>query len=154
VRERSDQRPPPLAEVRQVVEREFLSDRRKRRLNDMYEQMLARYRVTVDRAPPIRPQRATAAGASAPEARSDAPPPGAVRGGGGGGRHPRGQRARTAAGFLELRESAPGAYSFLWKKPSGGEIENLHRAHHPKGCRLTTSGQQQLTPGRLSCAAR
>ena len=26
-------------------------------------------------------------------------------------------------GFLELRESGPGVYSFLWKKPAGGEVE-------------------------------
>jgi hypothetical protein len=66
VRERSDQRLPPLAEVRQVVEREFLSDRRKRRLNDMYEQMLARYRVTVEPRAANPAATGTAAGASAP----------------------------------------------------------------------------------------
>jgi parvulin-like peptidyl-prolyl isomerase len=48
VRERKDGRSPGLAEVRPVVEREFLSDRRKRQLNAMYEQMLARYKVTVE----------------------------------------------------------------------------------------------------------
>ena len=52
-------------------------------------------------------------------------------------------------GFLELRETAPGTYSFLWKKPSGGEIEIYIAPIIPKGCRLTPSGQQQLTPGAL-----
>ena len=66
VRERSDQRLPPLAEVRQVVEREFFSDRRKRRLNDMYEQMLARYRVTVEPRAADPVATGAAAGASAP----------------------------------------------------------------------------------------
>ena len=66
VRERRDERLPPLAEVRQVVEREFLSDRRKRRLNDMYEQMLARYRVTVEPRAADPAATGTAAGASAP----------------------------------------------------------------------------------------
>ena len=48
VRERQDGRSPALAEVRPLVEREFLSDRRKRELNAMYEGMLERYRVTVE----------------------------------------------------------------------------------------------------------
>jgi hypothetical protein len=52
-------------------------------------------------------------------------------------------------GFLELRETAPGTYSFLWKKPSGGEIEIYIAPIVPKECRLATSGQQQLTPGAL-----
>ena len=63
VRERKDGRLPGLAEVRPIVEREFLSDRRKRRLNDMYEQMLARYRVTVE--PRAGASQAAAASASA-----------------------------------------------------------------------------------------
>jgi hydrogenase/urease accessory protein HupE len=52
-------------------------------------------------------------------------------------------------GFLELRETAPGTYGFLWKKPSGGEIEIYIAPIVPKGCQLTTSGQQVLTPGAL-----
>ncbi len=52
-------------------------------------------------------------------------------------------------GFLELRETGPGTYSFLWKKPSGGEIEIYIAPVIPKACRLATSGQQQLTPGAL-----
>jgi hydrogenase/urease accessory protein HupE len=66
-----------------------------------------------------------------------------------------GAGARTAfahesrPGFLELRETGPGTYSFLWKKPSGGEVEIYIAPTIPKGCRLATSGQQQLTPGAL-----
>jgi hypothetical protein len=52
-------------------------------------------------------------------------------------------------GFLELRESGPNTYSFLWKKPSGGEIEIYIAPILPKECRLATAGQQQLTPGAL-----
>jgi hydrogenase/urease accessory protein HupE len=52
-------------------------------------------------------------------------------------------------GFLELRETGPETYSFLWKKPSGGEIEIQIAPVIPEGCRLTTAGQQQLTPGAL-----
>ena len=52
-------------------------------------------------------------------------------------------------GFLELRETSPGTYSFLWKKPSGGEIEIYIAPIVPKECRFTASGQQQLTPGAL-----
>jgi hydrogenase/urease accessory protein HupE len=55
----------------------------------------------------------------------------------------------TRPGFLELRESAPGTYSFLWKRPSGGEVEIYIAPVVPKACRLATAGQQQLTPGAL-----
>ena len=48
VRERREGRVPGLAEVRAIVEREFLGDRRKRRLNAMYERMLEDYRITVE----------------------------------------------------------------------------------------------------------
>ncbi|MDH5352167.1 MAG: HupE/UreJ family protein, partial [Betaproteobacteria bacterium] len=50
--------------------------------------------------------------------------------------------------FLELRETGPGTYSFLWKKPSGGEIELAIAPVIPSECRLATPGQQ-LTPGAL-----
>jgi hydrogenase/urease accessory protein HupE len=57
-------------------------------------------------------------------------------------------------GFLELRETGPGTYSFLWKKPSGGEIEIYIAPIVPKDCRLATPGQQQLTPGALIVRGR
>ncbi len=50
-------------------------------------------------------------------------------------------------GFLELRETAPETYSFLWKKPTGGEIEIAIAPVVPDGCRLFTPDRQQLTPG-------
>jgi hydrogenase/urease accessory protein HupE len=50
-------------------------------------------------------------------------------------------------GFLELRETGPGTYSFLWKKPSGGEVEILIAPVMPEACRV--SGQQRPTPGAL-----
>ncbi|MGA8032751.1 MAG: HupE/UreJ family protein [Casimicrobiaceae bacterium] len=61
-------------------------------------------------------------------------------------------------GFLELIEIAPETYSFLWKKPTGGEIEIQIEPVIPKACRLETPAQQQLSPGalvvrgRLACA--
>ena len=62
-------------------------------------------------------------------------------------------------GFLELRETGPQTYSFLWKKPTGGEMEIQIAPVIPKDCRLATpdrqpppygrssSGGEQLTPG-------
>lgn len=55
----------------------------------------------------------------------------------------------TRPGFLEIRESGDGTYSFLWKKPSGGEVEIYIAPILPKECRLATSNQQPLTPGAL-----
>ena len=52
-------------------------------------------------------------------------------------------------GFLELRETEPGAYTFLWKRPAGGEVEIVIAPVVPEGCRLAMPGQQRLTPGAL-----
>lgn len=52
-------------------------------------------------------------------------------------------------GFLELRETGPGTYSFLWKKPAGGEVEIYIAPIIPEECRLTTPSRQELTPGAL-----
>jgi len=52
-------------------------------------------------------------------------------------------------GFLELRETGQNTYSFLWKKPSGGEVEIYIAPIIPDECSLTTPGRQQLTPGAL-----
>ena len=52
-------------------------------------------------------------------------------------------------GFLELRETGPDTYSFLWKKPSGGEVEIFIAPLIPRECRLTSEGQR-LTPGALT----
>jgi hypothetical protein len=62
---------------------------------------------------------------------------------------------RTAAahearpGLLELRETAPGTYSLLWKKPAGGEVEIQIAPVIPEGCRLVTPDRQPLTPGAV-----
>jgi hypothetical protein len=50
-------------------------------------------------------------------------------------------------GFLDLRESGPGTYELLWKKPSGGEVEIYIAPVLPKQCRL--AGEQRLTPGAV-----
>ena len=47
VREKVDGNLPQLGEIRPIVEREFLAERRKKELNKMYERMLQSYRVTV-----------------------------------------------------------------------------------------------------------
>jgi hypothetical protein len=52
-------------------------------------------------------------------------------------------------GFLELRENGPGTYNFLWKKPSGGEVEIYIAPIIPAECRLATPGRQQVTPGAV-----
>jgi hydrogenase/urease accessory protein HupE len=55
----------------------------------------------------------------------------------------------TRPGFLELRQNATDTYTFLWKKPSGGEVEIYVAPIVPPGCELSTSGEQALTPGAL-----
>jgi hydrogenase/urease accessory protein HupE len=52
-------------------------------------------------------------------------------------------------GFLEAHETSPGTYDFLWKKPSGGEVEISIAPVVPDGCQLRAAGGQQLTPGAL-----
>ena len=64
----------------------------------------------------------------------------------------------TRPGFLELRETGPETYSFLWKKPAGGEVEIQIAPVVPAGCQLGTSDRQPPSPGavvvrgQLSCA--
>ena len=143
VRERVEGRMPTLADVRPLVEREFTNARRTRELASMYERMLQRYRVTVEK----RAGEPQTAGAATEPAR--------------GGRAVRGVKPVAVAalvlatlgagasiavahesrpGFLELRETGPETYSFLWKKPSGGEIEIYIAPILPKECRLATAG--------------
>jgi hypothetical protein len=52
-------------------------------------------------------------------------------------------------GYLELQETAPGVYSFLWKRPSGGEVELQLAPLIPKDCTLNTPDRQQLTVGAV-----
>ena len=51
VRERVEGSIPELARVRPAVEREFLSDRQKRQLAAMYERLLAKYKVVIEKKP-------------------------------------------------------------------------------------------------------
>ena len=53
-------------------------------------------------------------------------------------------------GFLELREMGPDTWSFLWKKPTGGEVEIQIAPVIPKDCRLATQDRQPPAYGRLS----
>jgi hydrogenase/urease accessory protein HupE len=60
-------------------------------------------------------------------------------------------------GFVELTQTSPEHYSFLWKKPSGGEVELQIAPVLPPQCRLVVPSAQQLSPGavvvrgQLSC---
>jgi hydrogenase/urease accessory protein HupE len=50
-------------------------------------------------------------------------------------------------GFLELRETGPGTYSLLWKKPVGGEVEIEIAPVVPDGCTLETVDRQRVVSG-------
>jgi hydrogenase/urease accessory protein HupE len=52
-------------------------------------------------------------------------------------------------GFLELTQSAEDNYTFLWKKPSGGEVELQIAPVVPPSCKLVIPGAQQLSPGAV-----
>jgi hypothetical protein len=60
-------------------------------------------------------------------------------------------------GFVELTQTSPESYNFLWKRPSGGEVELQIAPVVPPQCRLVVPGAQQLSPGavvvrgQLSC---
>jgi len=50
-------------------------------------------------------------------------------------------------GFLELRETDPGTYQLLWKKPAGGETEVQIAPILPTGCSVSTPDRQLPAPG-------
>jgi len=52
-------------------------------------------------------------------------------------------------GFLEVTQTAKDSYDFLWKKPSGGEVELQIAPVVPPQCRLVVPGAQQLSPGAV-----
>jgi hydrogenase/urease accessory protein HupE len=52
-------------------------------------------------------------------------------------------------GYLEMRQTGDETWSFLWKKPTGGEVEIQIAPVIPKDCRLTTSDRQLLSPGAV-----
>ena len=60
-------------------------------------------------------------------------------------------------GLVDIVETGPQTYSFLWKKPTGGEVELRIAPVVPKECRLVTPGREQLAPdattvrGTLEC---
>jgi hydrogenase/urease accessory protein HupE len=60
-----------------------------------------------------------------------------------------GESHEARPGFLELRQTGPETWSFLWKKPTGGEVEIQIAPVIPEGCRLATQDRQQLTPGAM-----
>ncbi|MDZ7589368.1 MAG: HupE/UreJ family protein [Rubrivivax sp.] len=52
-------------------------------------------------------------------------------------------------GMLELRETQPGTYELLWKRPAGGEVDIRIAPVLPAECRFVAPGSSQLTPGAL-----
>lgn len=52
-------------------------------------------------------------------------------------------------GLLELRETDPGVYSLLWKRPSGGEVELRLAPQFPSDCQFASRDRQQITSGAL-----
>ena len=56
----------------------------------------------------------------------------------------------TRPGLLDLRETADGLYTLLWKRPTGGEVEIRINPVIPDGCTLVTDDkQQQVSPGAV-----
>ena len=60
VQERVASAPPELSEIRPMVEREVLAERRKRDLDALYERLLEKYTITVEKPKPMPPQAAAA----------------------------------------------------------------------------------------------
>ena len=145
VRERVAGAAPALAEIRPQVEREVLAERRKKELDALYERLLQKYTVTIEK-PRRRRRRPRPAQAGRGEARARrfCSLAGLVLA---GAAPALAHEARP--GFLELRETGPETYSFLWKKPTGGEVEIQIAPVIPKDCRLATSDRQQLSPGAV-----
>ncbi len=56
--------PPELADVRPMVERELLAERRKKELDGLYERLLQKYTVTIEKPKPPSPKAASSGGAS------------------------------------------------------------------------------------------
>lgn len=52
-------------------------------------------------------------------------------------------------GYLELRETGSDTYSFLWKRPSGGEVELQIAPVIPKDCTLFAPDGQQVAVGAV-----
>ncbi len=52
-------------------------------------------------------------------------------------------------GYLELAETGPDTYSFLWKRPSGGEVELQLSPIIPKDCTLAALNRQPLAIGAV-----
>jgi hydrogenase/urease accessory protein HupE len=59
------------------------------------------------------------------------------------------QAHEVRPGFLEMRETAPGNYSVLWKHPAGGEVRISIAPVFPEGCSFRTPDRQQMTPGAV-----
>ena len=55
VRERVEGGLPRAADVRPALERDFMADRRKRQINGLYDKLLEKYTVVVERRPPASP---------------------------------------------------------------------------------------------------
>ena len=65
VRERVAAAKPALAEIRPMLERELLADRRKKELDALYARLLEKYTVTIEMPKPAPPPAAAAGGSGA-----------------------------------------------------------------------------------------
>ena len=132
VSERTEGRLPALAEVRDAVRREWDNARRLEANEKLYEAMLKRYVVTIERPQPAEEtkssRRRRQSETRAPHLCSARPlfAPGAFA-----------HEVRPA--YLELRQTGPETYDVLWKVP--GQGENLRLGLYvelPAGCTNVT----------------
>ena len=152
VRERVEGRMPTLAEVRPLVEREFMNARRTRELASMYERMLQRYRVTVEKRTG-EPQTAGAARHRRGEPRGERLKPAAIAAlalrDAWSRRLHRGC-ARVAARFSRAPRDRARDLQLPLEEAVRRRDRDLHRARScPRSAGWRPSGQQQLTPGAL-----
>jgi len=119
-------------------------ERRRSQLQALYEKMLAKYTVTIEMPKEERKKVLADRGGRRPAVRRR-PPRLRARAGG----RLRCARPRGTAGLPRAPETGSETYSFLWKKPTGGEVEIQIAPVIPDGCRLETPDRQQLTPGAV-----
>ena len=66
VSERIAGAPPALADVRPLVERELLAERRKKEIDGLYERLLQKYEVTIEKPRPPSPKAVSTGGGTSP----------------------------------------------------------------------------------------
>ena len=124
----------------------------KRELDALYERLLAKYTVSDREADGEaaargrgRRRRGAVMRAARPAARSRCS---CSR------RRHAASRTRCGPASSSCARPGPDTYSFLWKKPTGGEIEIQIAPVVPKDCRLATPDRSSSRRAPSSCAAR